>query len=116
MTVWLREWGAWTDQKAVGLGNTPNEPSFGASNDAASVKGKLVNLISSVRTLMRSEFAAAMRPVIQISADLAACRSVSVLVWWSSVKARKPRRLLFIHGVPHGLNDGESMLMSACLI
>ena len=33
------------------------EPSFGgARDDAASVKGKLVNLISSVRTLMRSEY------------------------------------------------------------
>ena len=42
-------------RKLVGWGNTPNEPAFGASNDAASVKGKLVNLISSVRTLMRSE-------------------------------------------------------------
>ena len=42
----------------VGWGNTPTEASFGGGgNDAASVKGKLVNLISSVRTLMRSEFA-----------------------------------------------------------
>ena len=41
----------------VGWGNTPTEASFGGGgNDAASVKGKLVNLISSVRTLMRSEF------------------------------------------------------------
>ena len=41
----------------VGWGNTPTEPSFGGSrDDAASVKGKIVNLISSVRTLMRSEF------------------------------------------------------------
>ena len=40
----------------VGWGNTPTEPSFGGGgNDAASVKGKLVNLISSVRTLMRSK-------------------------------------------------------------
>ena len=40
----------------VGWGNTPTEASFGGGgNDAASVKGKLVNLISSVRTLMRSE-------------------------------------------------------------
>lgn len=39
---------------AVGWGSTPTEPSFGASNDQASVKSKLVNLISSVRTLMRS--------------------------------------------------------------
>lgn len=42
----------------VGWGNTPTEASFGGgANDAASVKGKLVNLISSVRTLMRSELA-----------------------------------------------------------
>ena len=42
----------------VGWGNTPTEASFGGGgNDAASVKGKLVNLISSVRTLMRSELA-----------------------------------------------------------
>ena len=42
----------------VGWGNTPTEASFGGGgNDGASVKGKLVNLISSVRTLMRSEFA-----------------------------------------------------------
>ena len=40
----------------VGWGNTPIEPSFGGSNDQASVKTKLVNLISSVRTLMRSEW------------------------------------------------------------
>ncbi|KAL9007276.1 MAG: hypothetical protein Q9180_009724, partial [Flavoplaca navasiana] len=40
----------------VGWGSTPTEPAFGGSRDeAASVKGKLVNLISSVRTLMRSE-------------------------------------------------------------
>lgn len=38
----------------IGWGNTPAEASFGGGrNDAASVKGKLVNLISSVRTLMR---------------------------------------------------------------
>ena len=43
-------------REVVGWGNTPNEPSFGGGqNDAASVKGKLVNLISSVRTLMRSK-------------------------------------------------------------
>ena len=40
----------------VGWGSAPTEPAFGGSRDeAASVKGKLVNLISSVRTLMRSE-------------------------------------------------------------
>ena len=44
--------------EAVGWGNTPTEPSFGGGQgDAASVKGKLVNLISSVRTLMRSKSA-----------------------------------------------------------
>ncbi|KAL9629345.1 MAG: hypothetical protein Q9204_005322 [Flavoplaca sp. TL-2023a] len=40
----------------IGWGSAPTEPAFGGSRDeAASVKGKLVNLISSVRTLMRSE-------------------------------------------------------------
>lgn len=39
----------------VGWGNTQqSEPGFGASNDTASVKAKIVNLIASVRTLMRS--------------------------------------------------------------
>ncbi|CAL8575191.1 hypothetical protein XPA_001130 [Xanthoria parietina] len=38
----------------IGWGSAPTEPAFGGSRDeAASVKGKLVNLISSVRTLMR---------------------------------------------------------------
>ncbi|KAL8765989.1 MAG: hypothetical protein Q9209_007078 [Squamulea sp. 1 TL-2023] len=38
----------------IGWGSTPTEPAFGGARDeAASVKGKLVNLISSVRTLMR---------------------------------------------------------------
>ena len=41
----------------VGWGNTQqSEPGFGASNDTASVKAKIVNLIASVRTLMRSMF------------------------------------------------------------
>lgn len=41
---------------AVGWGNTPIEPAFGSagSRDDASVKSKMINLISSVRTLMRS--------------------------------------------------------------
>ncbi|SLM40084.1 yos1-like protein [Lasallia pustulata] len=39
----------------IGWGNTQqSEPGFGASNDTASVKAKIVNLIASVRTLMRS--------------------------------------------------------------
>lgn len=41
----------------VGWGNAPTEPSFGGSRDDASVKSKIVNLISSVRTLMRSKAA-----------------------------------------------------------
>ncbi len=45
------------DHFLVGWGNTPIEPAFGgARDDAASVKAKLINLISSVRTLMRSEW------------------------------------------------------------
>lgn len=40
----------------VGWGNAAqNEPSFGGSQDGASVKAKTINLINSVRTLMRSE-------------------------------------------------------------
>lgn len=43
----------------VGWGNTPIEPAFGSagSREDASVKSKLINLISSVRTLMRSTLA-----------------------------------------------------------
>ncbi|KAK3709278.1 hypothetical protein LTR37_011016 [Vermiconidia calcicola] len=39
----------------IGWGNTQNEPAFGGGGmqDNASVKGKLINLINSVRTLMR---------------------------------------------------------------
>lgn len=41
--------------RVVGWGNSQqSEPGFGASNDTASVKAKIVNLIASVRTLMRS--------------------------------------------------------------
>jgi hypothetical protein len=41
---------------AVGWGSTQNEPSFGGGGpDNTSVKSKLINLINSVRTLMRSE-------------------------------------------------------------
>lgn len=42
----------------VGWGNAAqNEPSFGGgAQDGASVKAKTINLINSVRTLMRSEF------------------------------------------------------------
>lgn len=61
------------DQVKVGWGNAPTEPSFGGSNDAASVKGKLVNLISSVRTLMRSEFAPAIHFVSSIRGDVLRC-------------------------------------------
>ncbi|KAH8676657.1 Yos1-like protein [Tricladium varicosporioides] len=39
----------------VGLSNSVNEPAFGASSGGgdASIKSKLVNLMTSVRTLMR---------------------------------------------------------------
>lgn len=41
----------------VGWGTAPHSPSFGgASNERDGVKAKIVNLITSVRTLMRSEF------------------------------------------------------------
>ncbi|KAJ5679573.1 Protein transport protein Y [Penicillium macrosclerotiorum] len=38
---------------AVGWGRTQAEPGFGASYDSTSVKAKSVNLIASVRTVMR---------------------------------------------------------------
>ena len=38
---------------AVGWGTTQSEPGFGATQDNASIKAKMINLISSVRTLMR---------------------------------------------------------------
>lgn len=51
-------------EETVGWGSTPTEPAFGGSRDeAASVKGKLVNLISSVRTLMRSECSLDQEPI-----------------------------------------------------
>lgn len=40
---------------SVGWGNAQSDPGFGTSNDTTSVKAKIVNLIASVRTLMRSE-------------------------------------------------------------
>lgn len=44
-------------QYLVGWSSTPTEVPFGSGSrdEAVSVKGKIVNLISSVRTLMRSE-------------------------------------------------------------
>jgi hypothetical protein len=43
------------DEDAVGWGSTQGEPSFGGQmQDNTSVKAKLINLINSVRTLMRS--------------------------------------------------------------
>ena len=38
----------------VGWGTTPTSPTFGNTHDVTSVKAKIVTLIASVRTLMRS--------------------------------------------------------------
>ncbi|KAK5002314.1 Protein transport protein yos1 [Elasticomyces elasticus] len=38
----------------IGWGSMPSDPGFGGAQDTASVKAKIVNLITSVRTLMRS--------------------------------------------------------------
>ncbi|KAK5014371.1 hypothetical protein LTR16_004609 [Cryomyces antarcticus] len=38
----------------IGWGNTPSDPGFGGVPDSQSIKAKMVNLIASVRTLMRS--------------------------------------------------------------
>lgn len=70
----------------VGWGNTPIEPSFGGSNDAASVKGKLVNLISSVRTLMRSEFALTIQ-FAQVSGAMWSDAGNVCFLWWKLVFA-----------------------------
>ena len=40
--------------QTVGWGSTQQEPAFGGPSDNTSVKSKVINLISSVRTLMRS--------------------------------------------------------------
>ena len=40
--------------KTVGWGRTQNDPAFGATYDTTSVKAKTINLIASVRTVMRS--------------------------------------------------------------
>ncbi|OQE24454.1 hypothetical protein PENSTE_c007G01580 [Penicillium steckii] len=37
----------------IGWGRSQAEPGFGASNDTASVKAKLIDIIASVRTVMR---------------------------------------------------------------
>jgi Yos1-like len=39
----------------VGWGSTPSDPGFGQNLDQSGVKAKLINLINSTRTLMRSE-------------------------------------------------------------
>ncbi|CAD0057358.1 unnamed protein product [Aureobasidium pullulans] len=38
----------------IGWGSTQQEPAFGGPSDNTSVKSKVINLISSVRTLMRT--------------------------------------------------------------
>ncbi|MCJ1391730.1 hypothetical protein MMC18_004595 [Xylographa bjoerkii] len=40
----------------IGWGSTPQSPSFGGAIDNTSVKARIVNLIASVRTLMRSTY------------------------------------------------------------
>lgn len=40
--------------RIVGWGNTTQDPGFGGAADNTSIKAKIVNLIASVRTLMRS--------------------------------------------------------------
>ncbi|BCR95960.1 hypothetical protein CBS63078_7615 [Aspergillus niger] len=37
----------------IGWGRTQNDPAFGATYDTTSVKAKTINLIASVRTVMR---------------------------------------------------------------
>lgn len=46
----------YADSIPVGWGRTQTDPAFGAMHDNASVKAKSVNLIASVRTVMRSTY------------------------------------------------------------
>lgn len=48
--------------RTVGWTNTL-EPGFGGARDDASIKARLINLVSSVRTLMRSTFVPAIPPL-----------------------------------------------------
>jgi hypothetical protein len=50
----------------VGWGRTQAEPGFGATYDSTSVKAKTINLIASVRTVMRSTFPRASNPISDI--------------------------------------------------
>ncbi|KAL4881609.1 Yos1-like-domain-containing protein [Aspergillus karnatakaensis] len=40
----------------IGWGRTQQDPAFGAAYDSTSVKAKTINLIASVRTVMRSTY------------------------------------------------------------
>ncbi|KAJ5769943.1 uncharacterized protein N7511_001994 [Penicillium nucicola] len=40
----------------IGWGRTQAEPAFGSAHDSTSVKAKTINLIASVRTVMRSTY------------------------------------------------------------
>lgn len=46
----------YADSIPVGWGRTQTDPAFGAMHDNSSVKAKSVNLIASVRTVMRSTY------------------------------------------------------------
>ncbi|GFF27615.1 protein transport protein YOS1 [Aspergillus udagawae] len=51
----------------IGWGRTQTDPAFGAAYDSTSVKAKSVNLIASVRTVMRSKplrFCRSLLPVL----------------------------------------------------
>lgn len=52
----------------VGWGSTQSEQGFGTMQDNASVKAKLINLINSVRTLMRGMASA--EGLVQAFADI----------------------------------------------
>lgn len=60
----------------MGWGRTQAEPGFGASYDSTSVKAKTINLIASVRTVMRSTLPTS-NPCVVRSADLSNLRTSS---------------------------------------
>ncbi|KAE8314912.1 Yos1-like-domain-containing protein [Aspergillus transmontanensis] len=69
----------------IGWGRSQADPAFGTSYDSTSVKAKTVDLIASVRTVMRS-----MLSMSYLSSDLAGCLGGLCLRIWA-------REHLYIH-------------------
>ncbi|KAH1495882.1 hypothetical protein KXV92_003962 [Aspergillus fumigatus] len=51
----------------IGWGRTQTDPAFGATYDSTSIKAKSVNLIASVRTVMRSKLLSILPSILACS-------------------------------------------------